>query len=256
MDTVFTLLSALKGQQRQMDATSNNIANANTPGFKRDKVVFREMFNEYSVQDRESEEESYAHEDFMSPLSRGSISFVAPDHVSPAMTTGRIIPTSSPMDVALQGEGFFVVNGAQGERYTRNGQFLEDQEGYLATPSGDRIMGEKGPILIKNREFSVGQEGTVMINRQVTDKLRIVKFEQPSRLTKLGNGFWAPGSDRQMPLPQTDIRLQQGVYESSNVEVVKEMVDMIAVNRSYEAAQRALRANDEINERSISLARV
>ncbi len=256
MDSIFTLLSGLKGQQRQMDATANNIANANTPGYKKDTVLFREIYSEFATQDLESEQESFAHDEFINPLSRGGSSFVMPDHVSPQMSSGRMIPTNSPKDLALQGEGFFVVETPYGTRYTRSGQFMEDAQGYLITPEGDRVQGEKGPILVKNREFSVGQEGTIMIDRQRVDKLKIMKFEQPDRLTKLGKGYWVPGSDRQVPIAMKNPQVHQGVYERSNVEIVEEMVDMIAINRSYEASQKAMKAYDDLDSQAISLARI
>ena len=256
MDSVFTLLSAMKGNQRQMDATANNLANANTPGFKRDQVMFREMYTEYTEQDLESEEEAFAHENYLSPLSRGGASFVMPDHVSPQMNTGRIIPTSSSKDIAIQNEGFLVVQGPKGIAYTRDGRFLEDQEGYLITKSGDRVMGEKGPILVKGEDMAIGSDGAVIVAGQLVDKLQVVRFEQPTRLTKLGGGYWAPGSNKQIPIPQKDPRIEQGVYESSNVDVVTEMVDMITVNRSFEAAQRAMRSNDSLDEKSITIARI
>ncbi|MDX2471952.1 MAG: flagellar hook-basal body protein [SAR324 cluster bacterium] len=256
MDSIFTLLSAMKGNQRQMDATANNLANANTPGFKRDQVLFREMYTEFSEQDLESEEESFAHENYLSPLSRGGTSFVMPDHVSPQMNTGRIIPTSSPKDIAIQNDGFLVVQGSKGTAYTRDGRFLEDQEGFLITKSGDRVMGEKGPILVGGKDMAIGSDGAVIVGGQLVDKLQVVKFEQPTRLTKLGGGYWAPGSDKQIAMPQKDPRIAQGVYESSNVDVVTEMVDMITVNRSFEAAQRAMRSNDSLDEKSITIARI
>ena len=256
MDSIFTLLSAMKGNQRQMDATANNLANANTPGYKRDQVLFREMYTEFAEQDLESEEESFAHENYISPMSRGGTSFVMPDHVSPQMNTGKIIPTNSPRDIAIQSDGFLVVQGSRGEAYTRDGRFMEDQEGYLITKAGDRVQGEKGPILIQNKEFAIGSDGSVIVEGNLVDKLKVVKFEQPTRLTKLGHGYWAQGSDKQIPMPQKAPNIAQGVYESSNVEVVTEMVDMISVNRSFEAAQRAIRSNDSLDEQSITLARV
>lgn len=181
MDSIYTLLSGLKGQQRRLDATSNNIANANTPGYKKDTVLFKEMYTKMSMQDLESEQETFAHDEFISPMSKGATSFVMPDHVSPQMNLGRIIPTSSNKDIAIHNEGFFTVEGPYGTRYTRNGQFMEDNDGYLITQSGDRVQGEKGPILVKNKEFSVGQDATVMVDGKIVDKLQIVKFEQIGR---------------------------------------------------------------------------
>ena len=94
-----------------------------------------------------------------------------------------------------------------------------------------------------------------MDNKKV-DTLQVVKFEQPDRLTKLGNSYWLPGSDAQVPNSFDGAVVQQGVYEGSNVETVEEMVEMINLNRSYEAAQRALRSNDDLSGQVINIARV
>ncbi|MFH2129263.1 MAG: flagellar hook-basal body complex protein, partial [bacterium] len=114
MDPIYTLLSALKGQQRQMDAVSNNLANVNTTGYKADKVLFREYYSEMMGQDLESEEEKFAHDEFISPLSRGGTSYVMPDHVSPSMTRGPFKATENQFDMAIRSDGFFVVETPYG----------------------------------------------------------------------------------------------------------------------------------------------
>jgi len=256
MDAIYSLMSGMKAQQRQMDAVSNNLANAGTPGYKKDTVLFKEMFSEYSQQDLESAEESFVNEQYISPLGRGNASFVAPDHVAPRMSQGKMTPTNNPFDVALQTDGFFVVQGDRGEVFSRNGRWMKDNQGFLITSNGDRVLGEKGPIKVEGADFAVGRDGTVMVDSQKVDKLRVVKFEQQDRLTKLGNSYWVPGSDAQVPIPNTNAVIQQGVYEGSNVETVEEMVEMINLNRNYEAVQKALRSNDELSGQVINIARV
>ena len=256
MDSIYALTSALKGQQRQMEAVSNNLANAQTPGYKKDTVLFKELFNEYSTQDLESDQEQFVHENYISPLSRGNVSFVAPDHVSPRMTTGKMTPSDNPFDLSLQGEGFFVVQSDKGLVYTRNGRFMKDKDNFLITNSGDKVLGQHGHIKINGANFAVGSEGNVLVDNKKVDTLQVVKFEQPDRLTKLGNSYWLPGSDAQVPNSFDGAVVQQGVYEGSNVETVEEMVEMINLNRSYEAAQRALRSNDDLSGQVINIARV
>ncbi|MDT8445499.1 MAG: flagellar basal-body rod protein FlgF [bacterium] len=256
MDSIFSLMSALKGQQRQMDAVANNLANVNTPGYKKDTVLFKEVFNEYSMQDLESEQESFSHEQFISPLTRSHSSFVAPDHVAARMSNGKMTPTQNPFDLSLQKSGFFTVEGEHGTAYTRNGRFMQDAQGYLITNGGEKVLGENGPIKIDGKSFAVGRDGSVMVDNQKVDRLKIANFEQPDRLTKLGNSLWVPGSDAQVPIPQSDVVIHQGIYEGSNVETVEEMVEMITLNRHYEAAQKALKSNDELSGQVINIARV
>lgn len=256
MEAIYALLSAMKGQQRQMDAVSNNLANTNTTAYKADKVLFREYYNEMTGQDLESEEEKFAHGEFISPMSRGGTSFVMPDHVSPSMERGPYRPTDNPFDLALRSDGFFVVETPHGTRYTRNGQFLRDAEGFLVNNSGHRVQGLKGDIPVNGKAFSVGEDGAVMVDGRSVDTLRIVGFPQQSRLTKLGSSYWAPGSTEQKPFKPEFISIEQQVLESSNVDTVKEMVDMIQVNRSYEASQKLLRSLDNLDEQVISIAKV
>ena len=256
MDAIYSLMSALKGQQRQMDAVANNLANAETPGYKKDTVVFREMYNEYTQQDLESDEEGFAHEQFLAPLGRGHSSYVMPDHVSPRMTTGRITPTNNPFDMALQTDGFFVVEGDRGEAFTRNGRFMRDNEGYLVNTDGAKVMGKEGPILAKGEHFSVGRDGTVLVDNQKVGVLKVVRFEQPHRLTKLGANLFVPGSAAQIAIDQKEPLIQQGVYEGSNVDTVQELTEMIGLNRHYEAAQKALRSSDSLTEQAITIARI
>lgn len=256
MDTTFTLLSALKGQQKQMDSVANNLANVNTPGYKKDEVIFREYYNEMIGQDLESEEERFSHNEYISPYNRGSSSFVKPDHVSPEMHQGDFKSTNNPFDLALQTDGFFSIDTAYGTRYTRNGQFSKNAEGYLITNSGDKVLGLKGPIKVEGEEFSVGNDGQIMVDGKEIDTLKVVRFDESNRLRKVGASMWIPSSVNQTPKKPDTINIQQGALETSNVETVSEMVEMISVNRAYEAAQKAIRSNDELEEQVITIAKV
>jgi flagellar basal-body rod protein FlgF len=256
MDSIYSLLSAMKGQQRQMEAVSNNLANVNTAAYKSDQVLFREYYNESMGQDLESEEELFAHEEFLSPFSKGGTSFVKADHVSPAMKQGSFKQTDNTLDLAIKSEGFFTVDTPYGSRYTRNGQFLRDSEGFLITNSGHKVLGKNGPIKLTGDDISFGQDGAVIVDNKEVDFLKIVNFENPSRLTKLGNSYWVPSSDKQTAINIDRPVILQGVIEGSNVDSVQEMVKMIAVNRTYEASQKAMRSMDELDDKSISIARI
>lgn len=256
MDTTFTLLSALKGQQKQMDSVANNLANVNTPGFKKDEVVFREYYNNMIGQDLESEEEQFSHNEYISPYNRGSSSFVKPDHVSPAMQQGDYKNTDNPFDLAIHSDGFFTIDTPYGTRYTRNGQFSKGADGFLITNSGEKVQGQKGPIKVEGEDFSVGNDGKILVDGKEVDSLKIVRFNEANRLRKVGNSMWVPSSIHQTPQKPDKINIQQGALESSNVETVSEMVEMISVNRAYEAAQKAIQSNDELEERVITIAKV
>ncbi len=118
------------------------------------------------------------------------------------------------------------------------------------------MLGKKGPIQITGKEFSVGQDGAVLVDGKEIDFIKIVNFDQPARLTRLGNSYWVPSSKAQKPIGMDRPVILQGVLESSNVDSVQEMIKMIAVNRSYEASQKAIRSVDELDDKSVSIARV
>ncbi|MBT4288546.1 MAG: flagellar hook basal-body protein [Deltaproteobacteria bacterium] len=256
MSSTFSLLSAFKGLQKKMDAVSNNLANVNTPGFKRDTVVFKEYYNKLVGQDLESAEEHIVQSEFQTPYSRGSSSFAIVDHISPMMHKGDFKATNNPNDLALQTDGFFVVDSSQGLRYTRNGQFLRDGQGYLTTTIGDRVLGKTGAIKITGQDFIVESDGRILVDNAEIDQFKVVIFEQPFRLTKLGNSYWVPGSNTQKPIDNDNFVVQQGSIESSNVDSVLETVEMITVNRSYEAVQKAMHAKGGLDEKSISIAKI
>ena len=256
MDTTYSLLSSLKGRQRQMDSVSNNLANVNTPGYKEDEVMFKEYFNSSIGQDLESEEENFVHHEFISPANRGGASFVMHDEVAQKMGQGKFEYTGNDLDLAIQTKGFFVVQTPHGERYTRNGQFIRDPQGFLANSNGHRLQGKEGPIQLNGKDFSVGTDGTVLVDNKKVAQMQIVDFQNPETLSRMGKSYWAPSTPDQKPIQLDDVIVKQGVIEGSNVDTVKEMVKMISVNRSFEASQKALRAIDELDDKAVSIARV
>ncbi|MFH2130462.1 MAG: flagellar hook-basal body complex protein, partial [bacterium] len=128
--------------------------------------------------------------------------------------------------------------------------------GFLSTSSGDKVQGLKGDIQINGNEFSVGEDGSIVVDGRAVDTLKIMAFPQENRLTKLGNSYWAPSSPEQKPFKPEFISVEQRVLESSNVDTVQEMVNMINVNRSYEAAQKLMRSMDDLDDQVISIAKI
>lgn len=256
MSGIYSLLSAAKGQQRRMEATSNNLANVNTPGFKGDRAIFREYLADVTGQDLESEEELFSHNEFISPFSKGGNSMVLTDEIVPNLASGSYKATNNSFDLALKSDGFFSVKTPQGIRYTRNGQFTKDNKGFLVTQDGGQVLGKKGPIKITGSKFTVGVDGSVNINGKQIDTLKVVNFNNPHTLSKMGNSYWVPSHASQKATELSSFSVQQGMLEGSNVNTVSEMVNMIAVNRGYEATHKAIRTIDELDDKSISMARV
>jgi flagellar basal-body rod protein FlgG len=169
---------------------------------------------------------------------------VAYDGTMPDTSTGPMLRTDLKTDVALSGPGFFAVQTPQGERYTRDGQFHLDTEKdgiFLTDINGNRVIGKKGPINLKGAEkFSVTDDGRILAEDREIDRFKLVDFPTPS-LRKQGGNLYASEA---APTPAKP-NVRQGFLEQSNVDAVTSMVRMITVQRAYEAAARAVTAQDE-----------
>jgi flagellar basal-body rod protein FlgF len=213
---------------RELDVIANNIANINTAGFKADGSVFEEYVSPTARADN-----------FLAPDRR--VSFVNDRATWIDLSQGPLEKTNNPLDVAINGSGFFAVQTPQGERYTRNGAFQINNVGELVTAEGYQVLGESGPITFqpKDHNITISEDGTISVregNNSKTESqrgiVRVVNFNQPGMLQKDGAGvFLAPAN----VTPQADktSRLQQGTVEKSNVRSVIEMTRMIEVTRSY-----------------------
>ncbi len=230
-------------QQRRMDVVTNNITNAETIGFKKDTMVtnsFRDL-----IIDRIRDPNSGSRR--VGPLNTGIFS----DETLISFARGAMEQTDRYTDMAIEGDGFFVVETTEGERYTRAGDFYVNNEGYLLNPDGLYVLGEEGRLQT-GVNFTLAVDGT--ITRQdgtEAGRLRIVDFEDRLVLRKQGhNLFYAHNDAPATPLETP--RVIQNMIENSNVDIGREIVDMIEVTRSYEANQRIARMTDETLNRAVN----
>jgi len=166
------------------------------------------------------------------------------------MSEGSISNTDCPYDFAIEGEGFFAVETGWGVRYTRAGNFRLDTESFLVTADGHRVLGEDGPIRVDG-QLVVNSEGLLYSGGREIGRLQVVVPENPDTLAKEGGGLFAAAGGM-VPAGPGESRVVQGALELSNISVVREMVDMIAGYRIYEAAQRALLSHDACLDRAIN----
>lgn len=220
--------ASMVSMARHQERIATNLANANTVGYKQDRV-FIEALNERL--DAESAPRS--------------------DRVPTQwadMESGGLESTGNPLHVALQGDGFFVVNDAEGnERYTRAGQFMLDDNRTLRTPSGLVVQGQNGgPIQVPDRPgtISIAQDGRMTLNGQPFGQLRVVEFDNNLLLERReGATFAAPTT---VPIDMDTPTVLQGQLETSNVNPVKTMTDMITHYRLFETQQRMMRTSDTL----------
>ncbi len=230
------------GQDRVVDVIANNLAGSDEVGFKKDLPVFKVYSPEV---DSSIYTDSSEGNDMVFALTKGIVTDIS---------QGEIKETGNPLDLAISGDGFFVVKGKEKTFYTRRGDFVVDKDGRLSTKDGYLVQGEGGVITLTSGEVSVGEDGTVSVDGEEVGRIKLVSFKKPDLLEKAGAGlFRLKDSKAQIERPKNSSILQ-GHLEMSNVDAVKEMVSMITALRAYESHMRLIKAFDEMTENSIRLA--
>jgi flagellar basal-body rod protein FlgF len=231
--------------ERQMDVVANNVANVNTNGFKADRSLFEEFLT------------SRAHEDNFAGRDR-RISFVHDRGTFKDFAQGASELTKNPLDVAIDGAGFLVVQTPAGERYTRDGGLKLNNQGQLVNSSGYPVLGGSGPIVFQptDKEITIAADGNVTvlegINRvdSVRGKLRLVSFADAQKLVKEGSNLYSAGPEA-VARPDIISQVRQGFVEKSNVNSVVEMSRMIEVTRAYTSISAMLQQQGDLRKTAI-----
>lgn len=245
----YTGASGMNAQQNRLDAISNNLANVDTAGYKRD-ISMSKSFSELLLRRTEADgvyKTSVGSADAAPIIGKLGLGVETNENYT-SFEQGSFRATDSSSDFALSGEGFFSVETPAGERYTRNGNFILGKEGVLVTKDGYPLMGENGQIHLEDNSFNVNEDGMIYSkDGEFIDRIKVVRFDNERYLKKMGNSLWsandisgsayvAEGAERP--------KMMQGYVETSNVNVVEEMVKMIEVNRAYEANQKTIQSED------------
>ena len=243
-------------QQTKMDVLANNMANLNSAGFKTDGVIFREIMPPF---DKNSSVEGAKNELLDPNDSNQTVAYVAVDTVFTNHSQGVLQKTDNPLDLALDGEGYFEVNTPQGIRYTRNGNLRMDKEKYLVTKDGNYLLDDnKQKIKIENNGgvIDIGPDGTISVGNgfgnQPAGKLGLVKFDNPQLLVKEGNGLYKIEGNKAKPLVADNVKVTQGMLERSNVNSIEEMTKMITTIRAFEAYQKVIQTLDEADDQAVN----
>lgn len=208
---------ALKYWETRQAATANNLANASTPGFKAERI-FARLLADSSV-------EVGAGTDF---------------------SAGPVNPTGRPLDLALIGDGYLVVETPVGNRWLRGGSLSMDSDGRLIDPAGRPVLGERGPIVLPPGKIEITSIGEILVDGKEHGRLRIERPQGGSKsLERAGANLWMPGP-RAERLAEGDIQVRQGHLEESNVDPVGALVEMIEIQRAFTAVQRSMITQDGI----------
>ncbi len=240
---LYTACSGMLLQMAKQDVIANNLANANTPGFKK-QITIATAFPGMAVSRLGETKEKEGRNEPVPPAAIGWLGTgAAVRQISTDYSQGAMQKTDNPTDLAIAGKGFFVIETPQGERYTRNGSFRLNSEGIITTEQGYPVLGRSGPITVGDQQFTVDEKGNVVAGDSVVDTLRIVTVSDGSRLVRLGDDLYADPENNAQDAPQPQVL--QGYLELSNVVAVKEMVEMITALRAYEANQKVIQAHDQ-----------
>lgn len=269
---IYTGASGMVANQHRLDAISNNMANVDVTGYKRDQAAFK-AFPELMLR--------RTNDNGMRTIPWGVVdkapvvgklgTGVELNEIYTVFEQGSLKETGNSFDIALEGDGFFAVMTPEGERYTRNGSFLIGPEGMLVTKQGYPVLGENGPINVKKHNIMIDQDGKIFHNKlladdpnrlvgetenqweesELLDTLKLVSFKRTRFLQKKGESLWMDtefsgkaqvmGKELDAPRP----KVYSGFLEGSNVNPVTEMVQMIEVNRAYEANQKVIQSEDQ-----------
>jgi flagellar basal-body rod protein FlgF len=215
---------------QRLNQVTNNLANINTNGYKREDITFWEML--YTANDNR-------------------------ERVGKALKTvtnqtqGPVDATGNPLDFAINGDGFFKLQTPDGIRYSRAGSFSTNSQGQLVSPQGHLVLGEGGPIVINGADVSVSQDGIFHVDNQPIDKLTIASFADSDSLEKEGTNLFRL-TDTGQELEATSYQIQQGALEGSNVNTVTEMAHMLKLHRAYETQQKIIQTFDEMDSKAIN----
>jgi flagellar basal-body rod protein FlgF len=239
MDTaLYVGLSHQMALRRQMDLIANNLANMSTTGYRRENVVFRNVLENT--------------ENTGTP-GASKVNFVLDFGVQRDQTPGAFVATANPLDIALDGPGYFSVQMANGETaYTRNGRFQLSTDRHLTLFNGAKVLDTRGqPIQIPDGEYNIkiAADGTVQTNTGDKAQVGVVRFANELDLKRVGDNMYAgPGAQA---VPDLEIQVQPGMLEGSNIQPIHEMTEMIDVLRTYQSTTRMLDRYDDMRRKGL-----
>jgi len=228
-------------QQLRLETLANNVANINTTGYKGEKTIFR-------VAEEDPSQNIQPVVGLTQPLSP----YAPPFSTVIDFSQGAIHQTGNPLDVAINGDGFFNIQTPDGVQYTRQGSFTLDEQGVLVTPEGYPVLGEGGQITVEEGRIEIDEEGGISVDGDEIGRLQITAFDNQAGLKKAGNGRFVPTDPGLAGRPPENMTLSQGHIEGANVNAVRAMTEMIETSRAFEAYQKVIQSADEATAKSIS----
>jgi len=221
----YAACAGLRAQSQALEVSAHNLANVNTAGFRGQQTTFQSLL-------------AVANPTVPTVLNLATNNFGVLEGSHLDLTAGTLQHTGNPLDLGIEGAGFFAIQTAGGTRYTRNGSFRVASSGELVTASGDPVLGDQGVIRVPAGAISVSADGTLSVNGAAAGNIRFVEFAPGTRLTSEGGTLMAAPDGSAQPAKKTSV--QEGTLESSNVNAITSVMTLIGVQRHAEMLQRAL----------------
>ena len=270
MKNIWVPLSGQVAQQRKVETIANNVANANTVGFKKDQLVFKEHLTALTkgIDDIDIPRKEFSPADFYHTQGAEN-AMVTVDGSFTIYEQGTLIPTQNPLDIGLQGEGFIEVLTPTGVRFTRKGNMSLSREGELVTDQGFKVLSAlnvpestlRDPASIgsvpspeerilkvpTNTKLTISNDGEVLTRDGSVGKLSIIEFKDTHALRKEGNSLYISPDEMNINRSNIKTTVNQGFLEGSNVNAIEEMSELIKAHRHFESIQKAINAYDQIS---------
>ena len=237
---LYTVASGGVAALARLDAAAQNLANVNTAGYKASRPIFRLRPLASDVTGG------------IDPVLNRTSAQVVEAQTNYDFSSGPVRDTGGPLDVALTGNEWFVVSTRSGERYTRQGSFALDREGYVVTGHGDRVQGDGGDIQLAQGEVAITANGRVVQDGKDKGQLKLVRFGAAPALVPEGGTLFRNVGTPPAPVEGREMRVVPGALEGANVDAVRGLVDLVDISRAYESYMNALRNLDDLTKKSIN----
>lgn len=222
-DPIITISQAMTVDLARMRTISQNIANINTPGYRSTRT-YAQPFSEHL---RESD---------------NSIGMMSPIHDFVTSSPSTMRETGRSLDLAAEGQAFFVIQEGERQLYTKNGAFQLNESGQLVTSQGRMVLGESGPIQLTTDSVTIDTDGNIKHNGEIIERLKLVELPDSKRLKPAGDGLYI--YDGMVIDNQDMLKIRQGKLENSTTQPAQDMVDMMEIQRHFESVQRSVVAYD------------
>lgn len=225
-------------QMNRQNQIANNLANQNTVGFKQSGVFSSTIEKHLSS----------------TPEGVDPDRQIRTDELYIDYSEGALKVTTNDLDLAIQGTGFFSVLTDSGVSYTRDGSFSLDKDGFVVTSSGDKLLGEKGPIMVDKEvgKVKVFDRGDFVQDGVTLDSIRVVDFNKPYKMVRTGDNYFRPQLPNNNEVASKGFAIKQGYLEQSNVNTMQAMTGLISSYRSFEAISKALKSQDDTLDKSVN----